>query len=245
MPTQNAYRSLGCLFSQFRFVTAVRLLCSDIVRKLFDSNCIQSYSQTGEDRLIDFYLGETNSTYYVDIGCHQPFALSNTMRLYRRGWHGLCIDGNEKLISRFQKARPRDTCIHACVSNREQQAEFVISSVAAMSTLSDEFEKERLGSDIGRRRVTVQTRTAQSLFETYGVPHEFALLSIDVEGHDFEVLTSFDLNSYKPHLIIIELHDFSIAPGKMRANRVCDYLAEHGYELMAYATMNGYFVRRR
>jgi FkbM family methyltransferase len=190
------------LFSQFPILTTARLLAMDVARTRLDRHSVLSYSQTGEDLIIDFYLRQCESSYYVDIGCHQPFAMSNTMRFYRQGWRGLCVDGNPDLIAAFRKARPRDVCVCACVSNRAEAASFVVPESTAMATLSKEFEGDYLKGDADRKRVMVNTVTAQSLFEAHHVPKSFALLSIDVEGHDFEVPTSFDLNTYRPKLIV-------------------------------------------
>ncbi len=232
------------LFAQFPFWKATRLVIFDALKKELDNDAILSYSQTGEDLVIDFYLRQCESRYYVDIGCHAPFSMSNTLRLYRQGWHGLCIDGNPDLIAAYRKARPRDICVCACVSNRAGAASFVVPESTAMATLSPDFERDHLGGTGLRKRVTVNTVTAQSIFEAQQVPKEFALLSIDVEGHDFEVLTSFDLDAFRPRLIVIEMHQFVLGNVDPQNQRIIDYLAKHNYEMVAYATVNGYFVRR-
>ena len=97
---------------------------------------------------------------------------------------------------------------------------------------------------IARAATTVNTVTAQSIFEAQQVPKEFALLSIDVEGHDYEVLTSFDLDEFRPRLIVIEMHQFVLGNVDPQNQKIIDHLAQHNYEMAAYATLNGYFVRR-
>ena len=87
-----------------------------------------------------------------------------------------------------------------------------------------------------RKRTTVNTVTAQSIFEAQQVPKEFALLSIDVEGHDYEVLTSFDLDEFRPRLIVIEMHQFVLGNVDPQNQKIIDYLAKHNYEMVAYAT---------
>ena len=74
------------------------------------------------------------------------------------------------------------------------------------------------------------------------VPSDFYLLSIDVEGHDYEVLTSFDIHAFRPRVIVIEMHGF--IPTEHRGNRVCRYLEENQYELRSYTVMNGIWVQK-
>ena len=233
------------MFSQFPFFIASQLVLFECARRLFDRHCQPSYSQTGEDRLIDFYLSSySGPQFYVDIGCHTPTAMSNTMRLYRQGWHGLCIDGNPDLISEYRRVRPRDISICACVSNEEVETTFTIPDTPAMSTLSKQFVEERLqGASTLQERI-VKTQTAQSLFTQHDVPNEFALLTIDVEGHDFEVLTSFDLRSHLPFLIVIEIHGLEPFTSESAEHPICKYLSKHGYQVVAYSSMNAYFIRR-
>jgi hypothetical protein len=68
-----------------------------------------SYSQSGEDRIIEFFLNTTgleNAT-YLDIGASHPMAFNNTYLLYRRGLRGVCVDpepGLDRLRERLDPA---------------------------------------------------------------------------------------------------------------------------------------------
>ncbi|NET86402.1 MAG: FkbM family methyltransferase [Moorea sp. SIO1F2] len=95
-------------------------------------------------------------------------------------------------------------------------------------------------SDITYQKV-VETVTLNEIIDRYNTPKEFDLLSIDVEGHDFQVLASLDLDVYHPKIIIIEIHDFNLAnPNK---NQIYNYLLHSGYKMVSYSVPNGYFVR--
>ncbi len=70
------------------------------------------------------------------------------------------------------------------------------------------------------------------------------LLSIDVEGYDFKVLKSINLEQYQPKIIVIEMHPFVLDPDFLRSDEVVLYLQSYGYSLKYYATFNAYFVLR-
>jgi hypothetical protein len=73
-------------------------------------------------------------------------------------------------------------------------------------------------------------------------PNVFDLLSIDVEGHDYEVITALDLDNYRPYLIVIEMHGFDV---ENPSGRIYQYLTSRGYKMVGYAVMNGYFLDAR
>ena len=215
------------------------LALSEMARRFMNPHAHFSYSQTGEDQMIPTYFDLSKPGYYVDVGCHHPFKGSNTLYLYTRGWRGLAIDGNEDLVRCYQRARPRDTCVCAVVSNEEKPVTLAIARAPEFSTVSAEFEQRWIRSDDVVRRVETVAVRLQTLLERYHVPRSFELLTIDVEGHDYEVLTSFDIEIYRPRLVVVEMHDFDV--DRKQDNPVYYYLVRRGYRLQSYAIMNGLF----
>ena len=84
-----------------------------IRERWFDIYAKRSYSQEGEDMLLDRFLEDRSVGFYVDVGAHHPKRFSNTYRLYCRGWRGLNIDANPGSMTLFQKLRPRDINVEA------------------------------------------------------------------------------------------------------------------------------------
>ncbi len=79
-----------------------------------------------------------------------------------------------------------------------------------------------------RSRHEVTTVTLQHVLERVIRAEPIDLLSIDVENHDFEVLTSFDIQAYRPRVIVIEMHGFAF--DAQNESNVYSYLVAHGYE---------------
>jgi hypothetical protein len=103
------------LMERFPITTALRLIVLESVHRMLGWESEISYSQEGEDLIIESFLDLHTPGFYVDIGCHQPFKVSNTLRLYSRGWSGLVVDGNRHLIERFMRIRPKDRALTAVV----------------------------------------------------------------------------------------------------------------------------------
>jgi FkbM family methyltransferase len=171
----------------------------------------------------------------VDVGCHHQFLGSNTVNPYSRGWRGVVVDGNRELIELFRRTRSRDISICSVVSSRERPITFTLAKQPDLSTVSPEFEKLFIGEAGVKERVEVNTITLQIILEKNKVPSAFDLLSIDVEGHDYDVLTSFDINTFRPRVIVIE---FS-------TDRIRSYLEQNQYQLRSFSVGNGIFVDGR
>lgn len=231
------FHKINTLIRQFGQLNALRFLCAELTRKVFDPYNISSYSQTGEDRIIGSLLGDIG--FYVDVGCNHPQAFSNTFFLYKKGWTGIAIDANEGLIQKHRELRKKDTSICAAVSNEEQEVVFTDFENALVSSLdADHISKWEKIRSVKEKRI-VTTKLLGNILANYEVPCHFDLLCIDVEGHDFEVLSSLDLNSYRPKLIVIEMHGFDLLDPNV--NDIYTYLSANHYKMIGYIVMNGYF----
>lgn len=232
---------LRVIFHQFSFGAAIVQLLTRVARALMDPHCVPSYAQTGEDRIIESLLPNLASGFYVDIGCNHPVANSNTFKLYRRGWQGINVDANQDLVRKFEHIRPRDKNICAIVSDKVHSMEFNIYNDSLFSTVSHEQVNRLNKSRVPIRTETKKSKTLTDILDSNKAPLAFDLLTIDVEGHDFEVLSSLDLAKYNPQLIVIEMHGFQL--DRPNESLIYRYLAQNNYKLTAYAIMNGYFMR--
>jgi FkbM family methyltransferase len=235
-------RRVRLYFRQFRPLQALRLLAAHAAQKLLDPYATVSYSQTGEDRLIESLLGDTQAGFFVDVGAHHPERFSNTLGLYKKGWTGISIDANRELIARHRKLRRRDTAVAAVVSDQPGDITFTEFDEPAIASVSPDHISEYV--DVHGHRITRQTKstsvTLNEILESHSVQARFDLLTIDVEGHDLEVLSSLDLAKYRPYLIVIEMYDFDLE--SPLSHGVCRHLNHYGYHMVSYAAMNGYFV---
>ena len=235
------------LFEQFKIVRALRLLIAEMALKWCDRDAIISYAQTGEDRIIRALLAEHKGPYgeekgfYVDVGCNHPTKFSNTFELYKRGWRGISIDANQALIVQHQQIRPIDQSVYAVVSDTEKEQMFTYFKDNLVSSLSPEHIGKWAQKREVAREESVNTISLNRILTQKSAPKELDLLSIDVEGHDLEVLKSLCLETFRPTLIVIEMHDFQIS--RCEENPIYQHLIKRGYRMVGYVTMNGFFKR--
>lgn len=206
-----------------------------------------SYSQCGEDLIIQyvFRLRGIGMPTYIDIGANDPFFLSNTAIFYRRGCRGINIEANPNLIQNFDKYRPDDINLNIGVSSVESELEFYIMNDPTLSTFSKE-ECDNFIKSGGYKLLEIKrikTNTLQDIINKYYNGIYPDLMSIDIEGLDFEVLKSIEYNSNSPKIICVEAADYSpIGAGQRRAELI-DFLREKGYYEYANTGLNAIMVR--
>ena len=158
------------------------------------------YSQWGEDLFIQEYFKDKEKGFYVDIGCFHPIMYSNTCILFNKGWSGINIDLDFHTIDFFNFVRKRDENINIAISDTEGEKDlYFFHSRSAINSLSEIRKKE--AKEIRK----IKTKTLNSVFENSKFKNEkINLISIDVEGHEIEVLKSINLEKYAPEMVVIE-----------------------------------------
>jgi FkbM family methyltransferase len=200
----------------FRFLKALSLIINPKTwgtftnvaeTSFFDFPVSLSWSQGGEDLALLFSLG-ADAGHYIDIGSHHPSRFSVTRHLYQRGWTGVNIDANPALIPEFNRKRKKDTNIWSAVGF-ESNYQLSIFEESAISTVSDIWNKKFTQEGQKIVRVTeVPGITLREIIDTYFSDKKVTLLSIDIEGADFEALKSIDFKTLSknhfPDWILLE-----------------------------------------
>lgn len=212
-----------------------------------EPNANISFSQFGEDLILDYYFFEKNSTapsLYVDIGCYHPVKYSNTLLLALRGWHGLNIDANPDAIKLFEKHRPRDRNICCGIGPTAGTANFYRFEIGAVSTLSPRQAQIWQDDHGWKMRDVIKTPVRpinDLLAEASAIGRRLAYLNIDIEGLDRDVITQIDFSRFRPDVISIELHNANAA--NLAADPAVACLLKEGYDLLATCVATYIFAR--
>ncbi len=143
------------------------------------------YSQQGEDEWISANVRLPENGFYVDIGCAHPVQTSNTAFLRDMGWKGLAIDGNPAWENDW-KGIPGFIC---AVIAQESYVAFSESSWWS-----------RIGGPESKERIAVTIEHLLGYLEIGKID----FLSIDTEGTEFHILSSFDFDLHSPDVVVAE-----------------------------------------
>ena len=213
----------------------------------------ESYSQTGEDRIIDYLLNyggnEKKGVSYLDIGCNDWRNLSNSYRLYRRGIRGVLIDANPIYIDEIKIFRPEDIVLN-CGIGKEHSEEltFNILNQSDMSSFNiktiEEAQKYSPWLEIVKK-VKVPVYTLSEIYKKHFVTTP-TIVSLDVEGDELEILKEADFEMYRPYIFVIETVEYrdKISVDNKR-NDIIDFMIKNDYIEYAFTGVNSIFVDRR
>jgi FkbM family methyltransferase len=205
------------------------------VELLQEGNLNVHFSQWGEDVILWHYFRTKRNGFYVDIGAHHPYYLSNTALLHHyNGWRGINVEPDERLIEYFITSRPNDVNLCCGVG-----AEVGVATMAVFNDGSvNSFDKAsvELQIAVGEKKLVawreVQIRTLADIFAEHvpdGQPID--VLNIDVEGWDLIALQSNDWQKYKPEIILIEDHKMYLH--KLSENEIFLLLTGLNYRLVS------------
>src|SRR5882762_10139599 len=180
--------------------------------RLFDIYSAKSYSQEGEDMVLQRIFSGKERGFYVDVGAHHPRRFSNTYFFYRKGWKGINIEPNPEAIHAFQSDRKRDTNLQCGISDRPGRLMYYSFDEPALNTFDQALAKSRIASTpyklVGTSSIPVE-RLESVLSKHVPANRPIDFLSVDAEGLDFSVLQSNDWTRYRPSCVLVEALDTS------------------------------------
>ena len=203
-----------------------------------------SYSYEGQDRIAFSLLRSIKKGNYIDIGANHPILNNNTYLFYEKLWTGLAIDGNNEFNNLWKDKRPNDIFINELISDDIKEANFEIYKDKEISSIDYETQiryRSRILDKDEIKSKKIKTNTLTNILKQINFTNkEIHLLSIDVEGEDFNVLKGLDFNLFQPGLIIIENKNYSI--NKTCENKIADFLKLKDYVLISKTPLDSFFI---
>lgn len=203
-----------------------------------------SFSQEGEDIILERYFYDRNSGFYVDIGSHHPVRFSNTYYFYLKGWNGINIDalpGNKQL---FDVYRPRDINLELAISDVENTSTYYMFNEPALNTFCKEEAEYKSKLDNYRivDSISLNTVKISSVLDKYIGNNNIDFMSVDVEGLEMNVLRSNSWDRYRPKIILVELlrHSFQ----DIWSSPLYLYLKSKGYEMVSKLHNSLFFMEK-
>jgi len=181
-------------------------------------------------RLVAAFFGGTKG-FFVEVGANDPHARSQTLHLERAGWTGILIEPQPDLAEQLRTLRTGKVFAVACSSPEHAGCTMPLHVAGPLSSL----DREHMAPGAAPERVIeVPIRTLDSLLDEADAPKPLDFLSIDVEGHEIEVLRGFDIARWRPRLILLEDHVADLAKHR--------FMKSAGYRLIRRYENNGWYV---
>ena len=182
-------------------------------------------------RLVTEFFGAGFRGTFVDVGAADVERNSQTYDLEQAGWSGVLIEPRPDCAEQLRRARRAPVFQVACSSPQRAGTTMTLNLAGGHSSLNDAFVVAGLKSE---GAITVAVRTLDDVLAEANMTAPIDLVSIDVEGHEAEVLAGFDLQRWRPRLLVIEDHVLNLNLHRL--------MRSLGYKWVQRVDFNGWYV---
>lgn len=176
---------------------------------------ITYFSQCQEDIFLNenIFKNKTNGV-YIELGALDGIVYSNTKFFEDTlNWTGILIEPHPEKFKMLQENRPNNFLFNELVSchNEPLKYRYFIDGYSPVSGVEDSlskhhfdtyFENNEITKIHPQNTITINPKTLSEIIKSTNLTH-IDLLSLDVEGHEYEVLQSWDF-SVPIDVILIE-----------------------------------------
>lgn len=164
-----------------------------------------SYAQNHEDVLLDRMFPRGTKGFYIDVGANDPVVHSVSKHFYDLGWHGVNVEPSPLPFERLVRERTRDINLNVGLSAQSGELTFYDfpEEFCGFSTFSQEQAARHSGAGAPSTVRQVRTTTLQEVCEEH-VTGPIDFLSIDVEGHEQQVIRGGDWRRWRPRVVLVE-----------------------------------------
>jgi FkbM family methyltransferase len=206
-----------------------------------------SYTQNNEEALILNHFSNRNPSdlTVLDIGANDGKTFSNSLKVIELGWYGLLVEPSPRafnMLTELHGFKSNVMCFPIAITNQNgmfqlQESSSILNQgdTSLVSSLKQEETVKWANNNVRFNEVNVMGMDFKSFQET-AARKQFNLISIDVEGYDYEVLSQIDLVSVGCEMLIVEFN------GKDEA-LFTDYANKFGMKLISKNPENLIFVK--
>jgi FkbM family methyltransferase len=204
------------------------------------------FSQCGEDAYMNInYFKNKKNGVYMELGALDGVLYSNTKFFEDHlGWKGILIEPHPIKFQNLASNRPNNYLFNNLVSSVTENLvfRFFIDNYSGVSGVEKTLPKEHLTGFFSQipepqARMSIAPKSLTEIVKTTGMEH-IDFLSLDVEGHEYEVLTSWDF-SVPIDIILIE----TLGGSQIERDQQCrEILIKNGYRFDIKFKHNEIFI---
>lgn len=203
------------------------------------SNPMISYAQNFEDVMLWRALGHVEKGFYIDIGAQDPIVDSVSLLFHEKGWRGIHVEPTPRYAQLLRAQRPGDMVIEAAVANTGDMLAFFEIPNTGVSTADPKIAEQHRARGLKICEITVPCIRLSSIFKTCG-KQETHWMKIDVEGFEWNVLSSWGNAVTRPWIVVVES---TLPMTQIESHQRWEpLLLKRGYAHVYFDGLNRYYV---
>lgn len=164
------------------------------------------YSQWNEEKYITEFFNNFIGR-FLDIGAYNGVTFSNTYKLVKMGWGGVCIEPSISVLpslKEIHKDNDKIEIIEVAIGQYDGSIKFYDSNGDAVSSCNKDHKiKWETNAKSKFKEIEVDCLSVNSLFNKVG--YDFDFINIDVEGDSVKVFSQLPFSKLnKLKLICVE-----------------------------------------
>lgn len=176
--------------------------------KVFQPTMVENrklYSQDNQDYIIyENFFKNKKDGFFCDIGGNHPLKINNTLYFEELGWRGIAFEPLPYMAELWQKYR-KAKLFNFALSDRGGELMFSIvkDTTGWEDMLSFVKETRDVEYSYETEDIVVQTKVFKDVADKENIVH-IDYLSLDVEGHELNVLQGIDFQKVTIDVLTIE-----------------------------------------
>jgi len=221
----------------------------------------------GLNDIFDNYLSDVEMGTFIDVGAYNGERWSNVWGFIQLGWKGLLIEPTPNLVNDCKRIHGQNKnveILQACAGSYNGKIKLYhpnfSDKTSPMNTTDLEsvelYQKEQKHFENDRYNFSENTYfesdvyTLNSILEMNPYLSEKpSILSVDVEGAEWDVLQGYDIEKWRPRMVMVELHELYFdgklknkRTNRLKLNNILNYFYENDYVKIHCDAINSIFI---
>ena len=196
-----------------------------------DAGSSPSFSQIGQDRWVVERTGGKKGGFFVEAGATDGITLSNTYLLETEyGWSGICCEPNPRF---FDKLKGNRNCmLEDLILYDIDGLELDFYLAGELGGTEDDFmsESARYSERISSESIKKTTISLNSLLLNHSAPSQIDYISLDTEGSEYRILSTFDFSRWDVSIFSIEHNRYHREDGEENLEKIIQLMGQNGYD---------------
>ena len=212
------------------------------VQSLTGERPLRGVSYQVQDLFVLDVLSGLRGGFFLDSGASDGVHGSNTLLLEELfDWRGICVEPNAALFAKLSSTR-RAMCVNTCLDQRPGDVEF-FEAAGVLGGIVTQYDPGLLSyarslAGPNARPVVKSARTIRSVLRECEAPQVIDYWSLDIEGAELAILTSFPFEEYSVRVLTVE-HNYTPARSAIRR-----FLESRGFrQVRALGIDDGYVLQ--
>jgi FkbM family methyltransferase len=203
--------------------------------------------------LYELFFGRKSEGTFVEIGAFDGISFSNSSCLADVGWSGILVEPipeHADICRKRYASNPKIRVVETAIGDTDCEIEIMRAGPLTTSSMEHFNRYKNVGwsaeivAEASNYRV--KQKTLDDLLCEYLPDNQIDVLIVDVEGAEASVFAGFDIDKWKPKMLIIELAHTHPDLREVSLNdaRIQETIESHGYSIVYKDKINTVFITK-